>query len=103
MRAVALAAFGAVLGSAAFGAAWIAADVERFMQSPMNVPPEGYLLLVERGETLSEIAARLAADSVLTRPRYLAGYARWHERDRRVQGPGSTGCRTAPPRCACST
>ena len=85
MRAVALAALGAVLAAAVFGAAWIAADIERFMKTPMNVPAEGYLLFVERGETLSRVAARLAADSVLAHPRYLAGYARWHERDRGIQ------------------
>ena len=85
MRVVGLRMFGAALGAIAFGVAWFAADVERFMNTPMNVPTEGYLLLVERGETLTGIADRLAADSVLTHPRYLARYARWYERDRRVQ------------------
>ena len=85
MRAIGLAAIAAVLAAAAFATAWFVADVERFMKTPMNVPAEGHLLLVERGETLSEIAERLAADSVLAHPRYLAGYARWHARDRRIQ------------------
>ena len=31
------------------------------------------------------VKRRLAADSVLGRPRYLTGYARWHGRDRRIQ------------------
>ena len=85
MRAVGLRLLGAALAAAAFGVAWLVADVERFMETPMNVPAEGYLLFVERGDTLAGIADRLAADSVLTRPRYFAGYARWHERDRRIQ------------------
>ena len=85
MRAVGLAAVGAVLAAAVFGAVWLAADVERFMQTPMNVPAEGYPLLVERGETLSAVAERLAIDAVVTHPRYLTGFARWHERDRRIQ------------------
>ena len=85
MRAVGLRLLGAALAAAALGVAWLVADVERFMETPMNVPAEGYLLLVEQGDTLSGIADRLAADSVLNRPRYLVGYARWHERDRRIQ------------------
>ena len=85
MRAVGLPVLAATLAAAAFGAAWLAADVERFMETPMNVPADGYLLLVERGQTLDGIADRLAADSVLGRPRYLAGYARWYGRDRRIQ------------------
>ena len=76
---------GAAFVAAALGVAWLVADVQRFMETPMNVPAEGYVLLVERGETLTGVADRLAADSVLARPRYLAGYARWHERDRRIQ------------------
>ena len=85
MRAVGLPVFGAALVAAAFGVAWLVADVERFMETSMNVPAEGYLLLVEQGQTLTGIADRLAADSILTRPRYLAGYARWYDRDRRLQ------------------
>ena len=85
MRAVGLRLLGAALVAAAIGVAWLVADVERFMETPMNVPAEGYVLLVEQGDTLTGIADRLAADAVLARPRYLAGYARWHERDRRIQ------------------
>ncbi len=85
MRAVGLPVLAAALAAAALGAVWLAADVERFMETPMNVPAEGYLLLVERGETLAGIADRLADDSVLGRPRYLTGYARWHGRDRGIQ------------------
>ena len=85
MRAVALRVLGAALVAAACGAVWFVTDVTRFMKTPMNVPAEGYVLLVEPGETLTRVAARLAADSILTHPRYLAGYARWHERDRRIQ------------------
>ncbi|MCY4452771.1 MAG: endolytic transglycosylase MltG [Immundisolibacterales bacterium] len=85
MRAVGLAALGAVLAAAAVGTYWLATDVERFMQTPMNVPAGGYPLLVKRGESLSAVADRLATDAVLTHPRYLAGFARWHERDRRIQ------------------
>ena len=85
MRAVGLAALGAALAAAVLGAVWLVADVENFMETPMNVPAEGYLLLVERGATLSDVAGQLAADSVLDHPRYLTGYARWHERDRRIQ------------------
>ena len=86
MRAVvALRVFGATLVAAACGAVWFVTDVTRFMQTPMNVPVEGYVLLVEPGETLTGVADRLAAESLLTHPRYLVGYARWHERDRRIQ------------------
>ena len=85
MRPVGLPVLGAALAAAVFGAVWLAADVERFMETPMNVPGKGYLLLVERGQTLTGIADRLAADAILTRPRYLTGYARWHDRDHRIQ------------------
>ena len=85
MRAVGLPVLAAALAAVVFGALWLVVDVERFMETPMNVPAEGYLLLVERGQTLDGIAGRLAADSVLGRPRYLTGYARWHGRDRRIQ------------------
>ena len=85
MRAVALRVFGAALVAAALGAVWLVADVQRFMRTPMNAPAEGYVLLVEPGETMTRVAGRLAADSILTRPRYLAGYARWYDRDRRIQ------------------
>ena len=92
--AVALLVFGAALVAAALGAVWLVADVQRFMKTPMNVPPEGYVLLVEQGETLTGVARRLAADSLLNRPRYLAGYARWYDRDRRIQA----GEYRVPPR-----
>ena len=92
--AVALPVFGAVLVAAALGAVWLVADVQRFMKTPMNVPPEGHVLLVEQGETLTGVAHRLAGDSILTRPRYLAGYARWYGRDRRLQA----GEYRVPPR-----
>ena len=85
MRLVGLATFGAILAAGAWGGAWLAAGVERFMNAPMNAPAEGYSLFVERGQTLSGVAERLAADSILDHPRYLAYYARWHERDRGIQ------------------
>lgn len=85
MRAVALRVLGAALVAAACGAVWFVTDVTRFMKTPMNVPAEGYVLLVEPGETLTRVAAQLEAESILTHPRYLVGYARWHERDRRIQ------------------
>ena len=94
MRAVGLAVSGAVLAATAFGAAWFAADVKRFMNTPMNVPAEGYVLLVDRGQSLSAVAERLAGDDVLARPRYLSGYARWYGRDRRIQA----GEYRVPPR-----
>ena len=85
MRAVGLPVLGAALAAAAFGVMWLVNDVERFMETPMNVPSGGHVLLVERGETLTGVADRLAADAVLTHPRYFSGYARWHDRDRRIQ------------------
>lgn len=85
MRAVGFPVLAAALAAAAFGAVWVAADVERFMETPMDVPADGYVLIVDRGQTLRGVADRLAADSVLARPRYLTGYARWHGRDRRIQ------------------
>ncbi len=85
MRAVGLPVLGAALAAVALGAVWLVHDVERFMETPMNVPSEGYVLIVERGQTLRGVADRLAGDSILARPRYLAGYARWHDRDRRIQ------------------
>ena len=94
MRAVALRVVGAVLVVAALGAVWFVADVARFMKTPMNVPAEGYMLLVEQGETLTGVADRLAADSVLAHPLHLAGYARWYGRDRRIQA----GEYRVPPR-----
>ena len=99
MRAVGLPVLGAALVVAVLGAVWLVADVEKFMQTPMNVPAEGYVLLVEPGETLTGIADRLAADAILARPRYLAGYARWHGRDRRLQaGEYRVPRRTTPVR-----
>ena len=85
MRAVGLPVFGAVLAAAACAAAWLVVDVERFMNTPMNVPADGYLLLVEPGATLAGIAGQLNTDSVIARPYYLEGYARWHGKDRRIQ------------------
>ena len=85
MRAVGLPVLAAAVAAVVFGAVWLAADVEGFMETPMNVPADGYLLLVERGQTLAGVADRLAADSVLAHPRYFTGYARWRGRDRRIQ------------------
>ena len=88
MRAAVLLLLGAALAAIGVGAAWLAVDVDRFMSTPMNVPAEGYRLMVARGETLNDVALRLSADSVLTRPRepyYLVQYARWRGQDRRIQ------------------
>ena len=99
MRTFGLLLLGAAFGAAGVGAAWLVADVERFMTVPMNVPAAGHYLLVERDDTLTEVANRLAAESLLDRPRYLVWYARWYERDRRIQAgeyhvvPGMTPVR----------
>ena len=85
MRALCLRVLGAILAAATVGVVWLVVDVDRFMNAPMNVPADGYLLLVNRGETLNAIADRLAGDAVLAHPRYLTGYARWHAKDRRIQ------------------
>ena len=85
MRAIGLLLLGAAFGAAGVGAAWLVVDVERFMTTPLRAPADGYPLLVERDDTLTEVAQRLADESILDRPRYLVWYARWHERDRRIQ------------------
>lgn len=85
MRAGTLSALATALGLLALGGAWLVGDVERFMKTPMDVPAEGYSLLVERGGTLREVADRLAADRLLSRPLYLVYRARWDGRDRRIR------------------
>ena len=70
-------------------AIWLAGDVERYMNTPMNVPDGGHRLTAARGDTLTGIAERLAADAILGRPSYLIWHARWYGRDRDARSDGA--------------
>lgn len=64
----------AVLAGLAGG--WLAMDARRVLQSPMTIPPGGFVYELESGTTLRQMAAELAEAGVLSKPRYLVWQAR---------------------------
>jgi UPF0755 protein len=60
-------------------------QVWQWWQQPLNVPGGGYALIVERGQSLAHIAARLDEDGVYAHPRLLRLYGRWSGLDQSVK------------------
>ncbi len=67
-----------LLGSLGLG--WLWMDLQQFLQQPLDLPATGYTLVVEPGSNLGRVCTRLAADGVLSHPRYLRAWARWQGR-----------------------
>ena len=59
-------------------AGWFWYDMNRYMDTPMHVPPEGYVLDVQTGSHLTRILHQLSQEQILKKPIYLKIYARWH-------------------------
>jgi UPF0755 protein len=62
----------AILATAGF--AW---QVDRFLDTPVNVPPDGVHFEIEPGTSFHEVSRKLADAGVVSSPRLLRGYARW--------------------------
>ena len=60
-------------------------ELERRWQEPLALPPDGLLLLVESGDTLRAVAARLHKDGALRYPELLILYARWTGADQQIK------------------
>jgi UPF0755 protein len=52
-------------------------QVNRFLDTPVNVPPDGMDFEIEPGSSFHEVSRRLADSGVVSSPRLLRGYARW--------------------------
>lgn len=54
-------------------------------QQALAIPEEGYALIIEPGDSLADVAARLAQDGVYGHPRLLRLYGRWSGLDQSVK------------------
>ena len=72
----------AILVLAAAGLVW---HVDRFLDTPVNVPPGGMDFEIEPGTSFHEISRRLGEAGIVSRPRLLRGYARWSGQAGKVQ------------------
>jgi len=50
--------------------------VQSYLTTPLKLSPDGYTLIVERGNSLRSVAARLADQGILRAPGVFAGYGR---------------------------
>lgn len=63
---------------------WLWYDVSHFLASPMALPAEGIKIEVDQGSNLTRVARQLAAQGILSRPRYLVWYAQWIRRNAKI-------------------
>lgn len=80
LRALLLA--GCLLVLAALTACWVA--WQQWLQA-LDIPEQGYTLIVEPGQSLADIAARLQQDGVYAQPRLVRLYGRWSGLDQSVK------------------
>lgn len=77
---------GALLALLVLVGAWWCLDlVHRYWEEPLVLGPEGHVLLVERGDSLASIAARLHRAGVLRHPLMLRVYGRFTGADQRIR------------------
>ena len=58
---------------------WLWYDMNKYMDTPMRIPSEGYVLDVQAGSHLTRILHQLNQEKILKKPIYLKIYARWHD------------------------
>lgn len=59
-------------------ALWLWYDINRFMDEPLNVPEDGYTIVVPPGGHLTRIISTLESDGIVSNSYYLKIYARLH-------------------------
>jgi UPF0755 protein len=64
----------ALLALVSGGSIW---HISRFLDTPVNVPPDGIDFVIEPGSSFHEVSRRLAETGVISNARLLRGYARW--------------------------
>ena len=60
-------------------------ELKNSWETPLQVPEEGLILEVKRGDSLAAVATRLNADGVLAYPQLLTWYGRWSGQDQRIK------------------
>ena len=73
-----------LLGIALLGAV-IVKEVRQSWNSPLAIPDQGFVLMVDSGDTLRKVAERLSSAGVLVHPELLILYARWTGVDQRIK------------------
>ena len=77
-RALLVATLAAMALAAAGG--WLVTEQRRALDAPLGVPDGGVEFVVPAGASFAGVVRKLAADGVLSHPRALEVYARWHGR-----------------------
>lgn len=77
--------FGIVLLLASFAGAWAWMAYQRFVETPLALPPEGAAFLVPSGATIATVAGELSAAGFVDDPLYLVWYARWKKLAHRIR------------------
>ena len=94
-RIVGLAA-GLLLLCGGLAIAWVI-EIDKSLDRPMDVPPPGGVLLVERGDTLRQIARDLTRKGWIETPLHLALLGRWNGDAQRIKtGEFSVSPTTSP-------
>ena len=69
--------FSIVLVFSGVSAGWLWVDYQSFLENPVNIKQENYIIEVPQGGNLGRLASRLYKDGVLSSRRYLVWYARF--------------------------
>lgn len=60
-------------------------ELQRRWSAPLEIGEEGYVLVVDAGESLGSVADRLQRDGVFAYPWMLRGYGRWSGADQKIR------------------
>jgi UPF0755 protein len=66
-------------------ASWILMDIRIFTQNPLAIKGNGVTVTIPPGSSVSQFAAKLAAEGLLDHPRYLVWLARWNDQDQHIK------------------
>ncbi|RYY75495.1 MAG: endolytic transglycosylase MltG [Gammaproteobacteria bacterium] len=71
-----------VVFAAGIGCAYLWFSFQSWLMSPLSIPQEGVHYEVETGRSLSHLSQDLAAQKLLTNPRWLNWYARFYNKEK---------------------
>lgn len=87
---------GVLLIAASFGLGWLLMDFRGYLETPLDLPPEGVIYRLEPGATIRSLASDLQRQGILRKPLYLRAWARWNRSARQIKAgeyliePGTT-------------
>ncbi|MCB1761806.1 MAG: endolytic transglycosylase MltG [Gammaproteobacteria bacterium] len=66
-------------------AGWMMLEFDRFVQTPLQLPPEGVNYLIDPGSSITSLAADLEQKGYIENPLFLRLLARWNQQAHRIK------------------